>query len=77
MKKKAIYIISLGLSLILATGCNNSVKNEGEDPVISWLKSNSRKIETLELTDQQSDLKLLEEIPARIGRRSRADREPW
>ena len=54
--------LGLILVLVIITSCNNSRINSEGDPVLNWMKNNSYEIETLELSDQQQDLKQLKQI---------------
>ncbi|MEA1875962.1 MAG: erythromycin esterase family protein [Bacteroidota bacterium] len=54
--------LGLFFVLVIITSCNNSRINSENDPLLNWMKNNSYEIETLELSDQQQDLKQLKQI---------------
>ncbi|MCK5820355.1 MAG: hypothetical protein KAH17_00650, partial [Bacteroidales bacterium] len=62
MKSKWKSTLGLILFLVVFASCNNSQTNSEKDPIVSWMMNNSYPIETLELSEQQADLKQLEQI---------------
>lgn len=54
----------LSLILILSTtiGCNNSLSQNNSLQISDWMLNNSQEIKTLELTDNQNDLNILQQI---------------
>lgn len=57
---KNILGVLLVLSIIVS--CNNSSSQDKNDIFSDWILQNSQKIETLEITETQDDLKLLKQI---------------
>ena len=57
--KPIVGILLVGL---IAVACNNSTSQTNNKEFVNWASKNAQKIETLELTENQSDLKTLEQI---------------
>ena len=55
-------ILRAFLILLVTISCNNSSSQEKNDKFTDWALKKSQKIETLEVTEKQDDLKLLKQI---------------
>ena len=55
-------VLGAFIILLATVSCNNSSSQGKNNKFTDWAKKNSQKIETLELTEKQDDLKLLKQI---------------
>jgi len=55
-------VLGAFIILLVTVSCNNSSSQEKNDKFTDWALKNSQKIETLEVTEKQDDLKLLKQI---------------